>query len=513
MVMNEIQKELLRLEYPLLQPDYDPDIERYFYLRSNGQARNALHIFETRLKPRYPDDRLRTALFTTYRNHDPVHRQLLAVAYRALVARSMEQIRRSIVYIAAKIEDYDKRDVYRTIKTAENILRLFPSGHYEAIEGIERLSHYSQEMNFHVRAMENAVELVRSYLTQSLPIVQNELQRRDRVRRRTARTRREQFLAGMEGRGGASTGISAVVFSPAELNRIEIPPGLTRLEDQTIAYCLKYWNMVRDPAFERILFLYSRKYGKKNHDIYLIIRQGRALRRRDDEILASVMSSLVTGYYYSVLGDRYLQRRWMAVKDEAALPLSPRQARAAARAVIVSAGSGGTKKAAGKSGKAKKNAAMVKKAAERGAAVPKTAPQKPIVRRTAAGKPPPVSGKRKIAPTPKAGIMQAAGHSAAGGSVSDRLRALSGRSYDLYQERFLTRARPAIRKILGARRGIFFSLPEAAENLVYNFLRDHYADPYMNWAESAEKTALARLGFALESLNPVIDECFKAVRD
>jgi hypothetical protein len=95
--------------------------------------------------------------------------------------------------------------------------------------------------------------------------------------------------------------------------------------------------------------------------------------------------------------------------------------------------------------------------------------------------------------------------------VSDRLRKLSGRSYDLYQDRFLAYARPAIRKILGAGRGIFFSLPEKAEDLVYHYLRDHYADPYMNWAESGERRQLAEQGIDLPSLNPVIDECFKRI--
>jgi hypothetical protein len=35
----------------------------------------------------------------------------------------------------------------------------------------------------------------------------------------------------------------------------------------------------------------------------------------------------------------------------------------------------------------------------------------------------------------------------------------------------------------------------------------------MNWAESKDRADLAALGFAIESLNPVIDECFKSVKD
>jgi hypothetical protein len=96
-----------------------------------------------------------------------------------------------------------------------------------------------------------------------------------------------------------------------------------------------------------------------------------------------------------------------------------------------------------------------------------------------------------------------------GGSVSNRLRELSGRSYDVYQTRFLDQARGAIRKIMGAKKRLFFTLPEAAEDLVYNFLKNHYSDPYMNWAESQEKKELEDLGFKLDSLIPIIDECYR----
>jgi hypothetical protein len=95
------------------------------------------------------------------------------------------------------------------------------------------------------------------------------------------------------------------------------------------------------------------------------------------------------------------------------------------------------------------------------------------------------------------------------GSVSDRLKKLSGRSYDVYQDRFLAKARNAIRKVLGARKGLFFNLPEEAEDLVFGFLRDNYSNPYMNWEDSAERKNLLSMGFDLPSIVPVIDECYR----
>jgi hypothetical protein len=94
------------------------------------------------------------------------------------------------------------------------------------------------------------------------------------------------------------------------------------------------------------------------------------------------------------------------------------------------------------------------------------------------------------------------------GSVSHRLQELSGRSYDVYQDRFLAHSRQAIRKVLGADRGLFFNVPAQAEDLLFNFLKDHYSDPYMNWETSEERKTLSAMGFELKSIMPIIDECY-----
>jgi hypothetical protein len=475
MNIPEIQEELLRLEYPYLLPDHDPDIERYYYLRTTGQFRDALHIYEARLRPRYPADEFRASLMRSYRSRHPLFPKLLGFAYRALAARSLERIRRSIEYISKQVEAFDKRDVYSTIKTAEDILRLFPRERYEAAEGIERYARYARSLGFHVNSMEKAAELVRAYLTQSLPVVESERRRREALRQKDAEQERRRLVKqdwesyewqkthGM----AALLDFSAVVFSPEDLRRIEIPGTLASLEDQALAYCIKYWNLVNDPAFERILFLYSRKYGAKNHDIYQAIRRGRMAKQRDDEILASVLSSLIRGYYYSIRGDRYLQVRWNAIKP-LLNKMPPNQPPGFSGTDAGEPARAGEETGTGHGAKKKKK--------------------------------PRVSRRRQKGRKP-------AGWAA--GSVSGRLQELSGRSYDLYQDLFLARARPAIRNILKAGKGRFFKLPERAENLVYDFLKTHYADPYMNWEESEDRKKLAALGFDLESLIPVIDECYR----
>jgi hypothetical protein len=627
MNVSEILEELLRLEYPFLLTDHDPDIERYYYLRNTGQSRDAVYLFQTRLKVRYPDDEFRTWLMRCYRSRDPAFKSLLAKAYRALGERSLERIKRTIEYIAGKAGSYNPRDVYSTIRAAEDILVALPKDRYEAVGGIERLSRYAQALNFHEKAMVQAADLVRSYLTDSLSVVEEEIRRRETSRRKAAEAERQRLVKEdwasyiWQKKHGASRNalidLSAVVFSPADLVRIEIPKTLARIEDQVLAYCVKYWNLINDVAFERILFLYSRKYASKNYDVFLAIRRGRQGKKRDDEILASVMSSLVTGYYYSIRGDRYLQRSWNAIKlslqaqkpplalPPPAKPSRPEPPKAAPKTKIAPSKLKKEKKIAPDRGEARRKLpakrtpqpAIPVPAAARPAAPARTpapaaarpeapartpspattaarqpapartpspattaarqpapartpfpaataarqpapaapapaatrqpAPARtpfpaataarqpapaapaPAAPRPAAGERPPVkrpSGRRR---KPREFIPKSLG--TPGGSVSDRLRELSGRSYDVYQDRFLAKARGAIRKILGAGRGLFFALPEEAEDLVYQFLRVHYSDPYMNWGESEEKTALEKLGFTLESLNPVIDECYRSL--
>ncbi|MDR3145862.1 MAG: hypothetical protein LBU21_06265, partial [Treponema sp.] len=275
MDFKDIQDELFRQEYPYLHPGSDPDIERYCYLRAAGQGRDALNIYEYRIKPRYPDDTLRMALLHSYRGRDPLFPRLLAVGYRRLAERALERVRGIIDYIGKRIKTYNKQDVYSTIKTIEDILRFFPREQYEAVSGIDRMYRYAQVLNHQVGPMEQAVELVRSYLSRSLPVLERERNRRqDQMRTRAAEKPAFDF--------------SAVVFSEADLARIEIPSRLTRPEDQTLAYCVKYWNLIDDAAIEQILFLYSRKYGKKNHTVYLTIRRGRNANYRDEDILSSV---------------------------------------------------------------------------------------------------------------------------------------------------------------------------------------------------------------------------------
>jgi hypothetical protein len=492
MTVQEIQEELFRLEYPQLLPDHDPDIERYYYLRNTGHSRDALDLYQSRLKVRYPDDEFRITLLRCYRSRSPLFKQLLGRAYRLLSEQILEQVKRVIAYIARTAAAYNAKDIYSTVRAAEDILRFLPKDRYEAAADINRYLRYAEAMKFEVKAMNRACGLIHAYLNDSLLVVQAERRRRENLRQRAMEEEQRRLIDAdwesyrWQKKYGRQSLIdfSSITFSPEDLARIEIPKRFTRIEDQTLAYCIKYWNLINDSAFERILFLYSRKYGAKNYDVYMAIRRGLHNKSKDDEILNSVMSALITGYYYSVQGDQYLQRNWNAVKDALAPPA-----------------------------KVQTPLSLDEHGAGLGEKIPVPAPPKPSARKRKR-----VIKKKKAAPKKKSAIHIPLQIDAAlklgetlkpGGSVSDRLRELSGRSYDVYQDRFFVKARGAIRKILSAGKGRFFVPPEDAENSIYRFLETHYSDPYMNWEQSEERKTLTSLGFDLDSLIPIIDECFK----
>ncbi|MDR1903353.1 MAG: hypothetical protein LBQ88_13875 [Treponema sp.] len=561
MNINEIREELFREEYPALRPNSDPDIERYCYLRTSGFPREALNLYESRLRPRYPNDEFRTALLRTYRNRDPIFPQLLTAGYRRLAELALDKTKKIISFIAKKIETYNPRDVYSTLKTVEDILKILPQDRYAAMSMIDRYYEYSRALKFEVKLTGKAASLIRAYLDQSLGVVGKEMRRRENKKQQEAERERQRRIVedwrdyerqkthGIKAEALPLLDMSAVVFSPRDLARIEIPSIFTSLEDKTLAYCLKYWNLVNDNAFERVLYLYSRKYGVKNYDAYKVIRTCRLRNMRDDEILTQVMSSLMTGYYYSVKGDRYLQQQWNAMKaylippaGETAEVPKQKKVKQAGKAAVEKAAAGREKvkpdsKAAIEAAPRQKRVRQSRKAAVPAGAglipagrqvtqpVPAALPRKrerpaalPEAAKISGEIPLQTRGKtNKAGPTPAEkgeSMYTIKSHFQrpeikAGGSVADRLRELSGRSYDIYQDRFLANAMSAIRKVLGAKKGIFFTLPERVETLIFTFFKEHYSDPYMNWAESRERAEAASLGFDVPSLDPIISECFK----
>ena len=94
------------------------------------------------------------------------------------------------------------------------------------------------------------------------------------------------------------------------------------------------------------------------------------------------------------------------------------------------------------------------------------------------------SGSRLLV-RPPSGPEPVAAHRKPGGSISDRIRSLSGKAYDVYREIFLERVRSDIHHHLLANQtrshGIFDTAANEAEDQIFGFMAAHYDDPFMDW--------------------------------
>jgi hypothetical protein len=99
------------------------------------------------------------------------------------------------------------------------------------------------------------------------------------------------------------------------------------------------------------------------------------------------------------------------------------------------------------------------------------------------------------------------------GSVSDAIKRLSGRSYDVYRDIFLAKARPAIREVLLRQpdrpASLFGEELNEAENLVHEFLERNYSNPFMDWKSSDQYARIETTGYHLENMEEVIEACYK----
>jgi hypothetical protein len=496
---GKAQTLILSRIYPELLYDSDPDIETYFELRREGRSAEALHVYTHRLAKKYPDEERRIQLLKFYRTKDPGYRPLLRQAALDLANSHLQRVKRVILALVGPLRGLDLRDTYRTLKAVEEVVRFLPADKYEASRALDLYRQFAQALDFHTAEMNRSAELAREYLFES-----NQDEDSNRVdfmarsyemeQQRRAKAKKSHF------------DLSRIKFDPSDIRRIVLPPQITRKEDKVIGYCYKYWLQVGDPAFERIVLLYSRKFRTTHYDIYRAVKIGRQRRFTDDEILNTVSTVLSSSYSYSVQGDIYMQVMWRRLK--ANLSTGPQ----AARPLLVvptptTLALPPPPAAPAEASPRPERKAAAKKAAEpiaKKAPVPVAAKVAPTAKPKRRGKPARLQASEADA-APKKPIGS--------GSVSDIIKRLSGRTYDVYHDIFLASVRPSIRAELVANRtkshGLFDDSMNRAEELVYHFIETNYDNAYMDWAGSTQRAELAGLGYQIAKLEPLIEHCYR----
>lgn len=476
--LSDLQKRILKEEFPNLSFESDSDVERYFDLRKAGRQSDALYVYNNRLSIKYPDTEKRKLLIKYYRSNDSRYQNVLLENLSRLADRVLDRTKFIITFLTKDITTIEMTDAYSVIKLAEELLSVISPDRYKAISFTEKYLRYAQLLSFHADEMAQTAELLRLYVTDTIENVS------EFKKDHEERHKRKKLLAST--REKPSFDLSKITFLPQDISKILIPPSITRIEDIVISYCIKYWTLVSDPSFEKTIVLYSRKYHTKHAEIFYVIKNGLDHNWKDEEILNSVLASVVPGYYYSISGDVYLQKTWARLKANSSRVVIQQEEPSTQT---------NTQKAREKNNVAKSQ-------------------QKPKEQKKLQG------SKIKTRKTPIQPFSQITQHSAVDqpsfspNSISDIIKKLTGKTYTVYKELFFKGIRPAIRTELSNSKkdSIFGSKQNAAEELIYEFLFNHYNDPYQNWGKSETYTKISELGYEIQNLEPIISTWIKSTR-
>lgn len=505
---SDIQLRILREEFPAIGLDGDHDVEQYFDLRASGRQADALALYNAKLKRKYPDDARRATLLRSYRLRDGRYRSLYRESLVILADRMTSRVYSIIDFLTKDIASVNLKDAYSVIKLAEGLLSVISPDRYASIAFTERYARYAGILSHREKEMQETAELIRLYVTETIDSVEElKKERAERLRRQRARRQ--------AGQSKVSFNLSKIRFSEEDVQAILIPASIASTEDQVIAYCLKYWNRVNDAAFEKTVFLYGRKYKTRHGDIFQAIKNGRTHGWKDEEILNAVLANIVSGYYYSISGDKYLQQAWARYKSS----LAPAAAAVAAQ-TLISASTAPARYGHGRvsSRSAAKRRTPTVTARTRALTVPRRTvkpfvPEKTGAGKTLAARQPEKTRQSVRGQTTSVARPKAQSRSPARGfvpnSIADMIRKMTGKTYTVYQDLFFQSVRPSIRKVLAdtgeKRQGIFGTRQNQAEEILFDFLEEHYNDPYQDWSASAERKKLAELGYYLGKLEPIIE--------
>jgi hypothetical protein len=522
--MNEpgatIRESILEQVFPGLRYGGDPDIERYFDLRSAGRMMEALAVYNARIRPRYPVESERILLLKLYRTRSPGFSALLHTLLNRQVDAVIARILRNIEALISPLSGVSMKNTYAVLKAVESIARLLPDDADKARNVADAHRDYAKLLGHHHKEMQQVCYLLGEFYDQAsvddnegVDFIASSLAAEEERKNMDAEREKKNFFD-----------LSRIEFDTADVRRIEIPAGLSRDEDIVLAYCHKYWFMVEDPAFERIVWLYSRKYGTRHFEVFRAIKTGRRRKYTDDDILSLVATTIATRYNYTVQGDLYMQASWKRLKASMYAAASPARSLtgqvASAKPVVRPEPRPVARTAAKPAIKPATRPATrpVPKPATKMQQAP--APDSRLVRIQTRSN---VPGIQKQANQPDLGVkgrpsspVRSTPPPLVTGSVSDIIKRLSGRGYDVYHEIFLAKARPAIREVLlrqpNRPASLFGEELNEAENLIHDFLERNYANPYMDWKVSDHHMRLEATGYQLENIEEVIEACYKRLK-
>jgi len=491
---RDIREQVLERVFPDLRYGGDPDIERYFELRAEGRMLDALAIYRGRLRIRYPDDEKRVVLLRLYRTRSAEFPDFLRGLLMERADEIIARIRRNVDALVEPLRDAPMRDTYVVLKAVERIARLLPEDAEAARLFVWAHADYAKLMGYRKPEMDKASFLLGEFYDQArieeetpMDFVSASRESEETRRAQEREKDRKNFFD-----------LAKIEFDQADVRRIEIPQGLERDEDKVLAFCYKYWLRIDDQAFERIVWLYSRKYDTRHFSVFKAIKTGRHRKYPDDDVLTTVATIIATRYCYTVQGDLYMQAAWRKIKASLYGQSQAVMAPAPSIIRIDSPGKGRTR-------------GRLEAPAVKSVPVSKKTPPKTVAPRILTVAPRILT---LVSATPRKPVAQAPGNQSTK-SISDSIKKLSGRAYDVYKDIFLSSVRGHIRSALLKNRskpgGVFNDDTNKAENIVFDFIERNYSNAYLDWASSEHRTRILELGFELRDLEQIIEACYRKI--
>ncbi|UTC66317.1 MULTISPECIES: hypothetical protein [unclassified Treponema] len=506
MEITELEKQVLKQEYPQVSLSDDLDIERYFELRKTGRLNEALLLYNGKLKRKYPDDSMRYELMSSYRQRSHRFQELLTANLIQLAQKTIMQIKQVIGFITERTANLDTNDVYNVVQECEKIVSAVSSDRFASISFTEKYARYADIIGFKQAAMKKSAELIRLYVTDTLSSVKAY---RDEQAEILSRQKRERAAY----KPPKTFDFSKIVFTKEQIDAIIISPDIKRVEDQVIAYTLKYWPVYADGGFENIVLLYSRKYKTNNFNIFQAVKIGRFRSWKDEEILQAVLLNLVNGYYYSISGDLYLQREWARLK----LSIEPVKKKEELSDTAPDKQAPLKEKAKPKKEKKTPNKKTEKISLKKVSKNSEAAGQKNNIaqnKETVQDKK--TEEVKKEEPVLSSYFERPKLEMNPSGSISEMIKTMRGDKYQIHKGLFFEGIRPSIRKVLEKsavqKISMFGNEQNDAENYIYDFFDENYDNPYQNWGISEHRVQVLKLGFDVKTLEPIIEDWIKGLK-
>ena len=484
--LTDSEKFILNQEFPDLSLSGDDEIERYFIYRKQGREKEAIFLYNNKLRVKYPNEALRIALISAYRKKDPIFTSLLTQCLKLLANRTIERTKRIISFISEGVGKVSNSNILSIVSQCENVVSSISQDRYQVIPFTEKYSRYASYFKFREKEMKEASHIIKLYISGEFSY----LAMREEARIRNEKKEKKIFFD-----------FSKITFTKAQIDFVLISPNIKRIEDKVIAYIAQYLPSCLDTSFENLVLLYSRKYKTKHYDIFKAIKTIVIAKKNDEELLTNVLMTVSDGYYYSISGDIYLQKEWAKLKDNLIEAKTKKEEKKPQQKELPSK----EKKLHNFSKKEKrmqnkknipKDKAVIK--ARRTDIIIESKEKAEVLHKEAKKD---IQKETSNIKHEKVEKLE---------SIKDCIKRIIGNSYGIYDELFFKTVRISIRHVLEKsitqKMSLFGDEENIAEDSIYEYIEKNYENPYQNWLQSENKKNVENLGFKISSIEEILKD-------